>query len=281
MAAGQDMIRVVVTTVESAAIINQAIQSVASADTGWLTFSVSMPALNVGETIELIQLIQDITLIEGAGDLFYADTVVLGISQKRMLGMTSDFTSLYVTSIEGGLITLITHSLTSLLPTGTATFGAAAYTDPDTLTRGLWPVRKPGADQVLYLRGRDGADKHVQYNNLNGTLGWENVGATAVWGTAKFCVALMPSLYQPAGVVAAFSDDDVYHTLSGTSAWTKLADAPTGLRAGGRHPTGMDEMLLAGTAAGTLHYTHNLAESFDTTGGTAIGTINWIEFSRF
>jgi len=227
---------------------------------------------------------------------FYLDDVYLnesppGVPARRYLGIDADFGSLYLTSITGGSITYYSVPLGGTAADGTATFGTADYADPDTFTRGLYPVVRPGADGFVYLRGRDGNNKQVWYNDLSGgTLGWVDAGpGTAEWGTAKFCVALMPSQLEPEDMIAAFSDNDLYLIqgfTAGTAvhgtAWGKQGDAPTNLRTAGRHPTTPESLYLAGTAAGTLNMSVALgAGAFVSIGGTVVtGTINAIEISR-
>jgi hypothetical protein len=207
----------------------------------------------------------------------------LAFSQVRFLGIDTDNENLYWTSVGNG--TLLYHSAALTAPatiTDQAAFGTAAYADPDTFVRGLFPAIRPATDGIVYLRGRDGNSKQVWYKDYGGTLGWQDIGpGTATWGTAKYCVGLMqfPLKWD---VIAAFSDNDVYRTITGTANWVKAGDAPTNLQAATRHPTSLQESLLAGTAAGTLHYTHNLAQSFDVAGGTIVaGTINHIVMSRY
>lgn len=258
--------------------------SFSSDDTGWVVVEGAITSAGTVEAAEIRLGNVDISdVLTGA----YFDSVYIAEApanpQLRILGLAADTTNLYVTTIENSLLTFETRTLASGGITDTDTFGSAAYTDPDSFTKGIYPVVKPNNDKVVYVRGRDASSKQVYYNDLNGTLGWVDVGpGTATWGTAKFAVALMPAPLRPlsiSDVVVAFSDNDIYQTLVGTASWTKLADAPVNLRTAARHPTSDSEMLLAGTAAGTLYYTHNLADSFDAAGGTAMGTINHIEFT--
>lgn len=213
--------------------------------------------------------------------IFVAETQV-DVPETRYLGMAADSGKLYLTSIQENTLVVESLALTGFAPSGTATFGTAAYTDPDSFTRGIYPVVRPGFDGQVYLYGRDGNDKQVQYNDLNGTLGWVDAGAgSAVWGTAKYCVALMPWPTLPSDFIAAFSDNDVYRTQFATANWVKMGDAPGNLRTAARLDTEGHKLLMAGTAAGTLYFTQNYGVSFGsgTAAGTAAGTINAIEFS--
>jgi hypothetical protein len=230
----------------------------------------------------------------------YLDEVYLnelppsGSPDARYLGIAADFGHVYLTSITGGSLTWYSVPLAgTAAPTptadGTATFGTAAYTDPDTFTRGLYPVVRPGADGVVYVHGRDGSNRQVLLNDLSGTLGFVDVGpGTATWGTAKFCVALMPSQLEPEDVIAAFYDNDIYliqgfiegSAVYGTS-WGKQGDNPTSIRTAARHPTTPDSLYLAGTTTGTINMSVALgAGAFVSIGGTVVtGTINAIEVS--
>jgi hypothetical protein len=213
--------------------------------------------------------------------IFVAETQV-DVAETRYLGMAADSGKLYLTSIEENTLVVESLALTGFASANVATFGTAAYADPDTFTRGIFPVVRPGFDSQVYLYGRDGSNKQVYFNDLNGTLGWVDVGAgTAVWGTAKYCVALLPWPTLPGDVVAAFSDNDVYRTQFSTANWVKMGDAASNLRTAARLDTEGHKLLAAGTAAGTLYFTQNYGVSFGsgTAAGTAAGTINAIEFS--
>jgi hypothetical protein len=137
------------------------------------------------------------------------------------------------------------------------------------------------ADQVLYLRGRDGNNVQVQYNDQNGTLGWIDVGpGTATWGTAKYAAALLTAPTYTDDVIAVFSDDDIYRTRFGTETWVKMGDAGTNLRAAARHiGNRFNEILVGGIAAGTAEWSNNFGASFGDVSGTALGTINAFEVS--
>jgi hypothetical protein len=230
---------------------------------------------------------------------YYLDDVYLNEDppsqpDRRYLGIAADFGHVYLTSITGGSLTWYSVPLAgTAAPTptadGTATFGTAAYTDPDTFTRGLYPVVRPGADGVVYVHGRDGSNRQVLLNDSSGTLGFVDVGpGTATWGTAKFCVALMPSQLEPEDVIAAFYDNDIYliqgfiegSAVYGTS-WGKQGDNPTNIRTAARHPTTPDSLYLAGTTTGTVNMSVALgAGAFLSIGGTVVtGTINAIEVS--
>jgi hypothetical protein len=163
-------------------------------------------------------------------------------------------------------------------------FGTANYTDPDDLTAGLYPLVKPGTDNVVYGFGGGMSgwnNSQIHYNDLNGTLGWQDIGpGTATWGTAKFMTAAMIDPLENDDLVVAFSDDDIYTTPEGTANWVKLGDATQGVRAAGRHPVRDNEILFAGTAGGSAYWSPNWGVTMTDAGGTALGTINWVEVSR-
>lgn len=250
---------------------------------GWLLQS---GTINTSGTADLVGVTVGNGSVNGISSvfvdsIFVAETQV-DIPQTRYLGMAADSGKLYLTSIQENTLMVESLALVGFAPSGTATFGTAAYADPDTFARGIFPVVRPGFDSQVYLYGRDGNNKQVQYNDLNGTLGWVDAGpGTAVWGTAKYCVALMPWPTLPSDVIAAFSDNDVYRTQFATANWVKMGDAPGNLRTAARLDTQGHKLLMAGTAAGTLYFTQNYGVSFGsgTAAGTAAGTINAIEFS--
>jgi hypothetical protein len=263
-------------------------------DSGWQTISDVFPGT---DTIDGVQVDFNISLSIDPGYPFetFVDNVYLAEADpasvpppdRRYLGIDADFGHVYLTSITGGTLIYNSLMLGGTAYDGTATFGTAAYTDPDTFSRGLYPVVRPGADGILYLRGRDATNRQLLFNDLNGTAGFVDIGpGTATWVTTKFCVALLPSVVEPEDVVAAFSDDDVYRTegpmgTAGALTWTKQGDAPGGLRVGARHPTQPENIYLAGTAAGEFYPSVNMGVSHSSVGGTAVaGTINAVEVSR-
>lgn len=185
-------------------------------------------------------------------------------SAFRLLGLAADTEQVYIAGLkDSATLQLYTYSdLDSLTEGGTIhAFGSASDTDIDNLAKGIYPVVRPGADKVVYLRGRDGSDVHVQKNDLNGAGGWQDLDDGG-WAAAKFAVALMPNILDPDDLIAAFDDNDVYRSQDDGANWTKTGDAPTNLRGGARHPITDNELLLAGTTAGDPHYSHNFGASF-------------------
>jgi hypothetical protein len=210
------------------------------------------------------------------------DTPVFGSATAfRFLGFTIDDTNLYVSGLkDGATLQLYDYDLAALGENGTASFGGATDAEIDAQARGIFPVARPAADQVLYLYGRDGNNVQVQYNDLNGTLGWTDVGAgTATWGTDKFATGLLLAQTSPNDVIVVFKDDDAYRTLFGTSNWAKMGDATSGTRVAGRDPITKTKVIAGGTVAGTVHYSDNLGVSWDDASGTAMGTINSFEWN--
>jgi hypothetical protein len=199
----------------------------------------------------------------------------------RFLGFAADNENLYASGLkDAATLKLYDYDLPTLTEGGTASFGSGTDAELDALTRGIFPVVKPMADQVLYLRGRDGNNVQVQYNDQNGTLGWVDIGpGTATWGTAKYAVGLLTAPTYTDDVIAVFSDDDVYRTRFGTVTWVKMGDAGSGLRAAVRHPNRFNEIMVGGTAAGTVEWSNNFGASFGDVSGTALGTVNSFEVS--
>ncbi len=202
-------------------------------------------------------------------------------SAFRFLGFAADNENLYASGLKDATtLQLFDYDLPTLTEGGTASFGSGTDGELDALTRGIFPVIKPMADQVLYLRGRDGNNVQAQYNDQNGTLGWVDIGpGTATWGTAKYAAGLLTAPTYTDDVIAVFSDDDVYRTRFGTVTWVKMGDAGGGLRAAARHPNRFNEILVAGTAAGTVEWSNNFGASFGDVSGTALGTVNSFEVS--
>lgn len=224
----------------------------------------------------------DDEIIEAYFDSVYIDeSPPTGPTEQRYLGIGMDNTYLYITSIDDQTLSLKYYATTDLTAgVGTFTFGTADYGDPDTFTRAIYPAVV--GDLQLYLYGRDGSAIQVQYNDINGTAGWVDVGpGTATWGTAKYCVALMPQPIAPRNLIAAFSDDDIYHTVLGIDGgWTKTGDAGTALRTAGRVTTTFHQILVAGQGTAEMYYSQNFGESFTNALSGLAGTVNAIEVSR-
>ena len=205
------------------------------------------------------------------------------VNAFRFLGFATDNENLYVSGLkDAATLELYDYDLATLTESGTASFGSGSDAEIDAETRGIFPVARPASDQILYLRGRDGNNVQVQYNDLNGTAGWINIGlGTATWDTDKYAVGLMPARTSPSDIIAVFSDNDVYRTVATTGvSWVKQGDMPSGIaRAAARHPTALEEIVAGGTAAGTVHFSHNLGVSYADASGTAMGTINAFEYN--
>lgn len=203
-------------------------------------------------------------------------------SEFRFLGFDADTGTLMVSGLkDGGTLQLFDYDLAALGENGTASFGSATDTELDNRERGIFPVSRPSADDVWYLYGRDGNNVQVQYNDRNGTLGWTDIGAgTATWGSTKYAVALMPEHTLAVDVIVAFADADVYRTRYGTATWAVAGTTNTGLRTAARQVAARrNELLLAGTAAGTLEFSNNFGVSYGDVSGTALGVINALEVS--
>lgn len=205
------------------------------------------------------------------------DTPIFATNTFRFLGFDADTGTLMVSGLKDeATLKLFDYDLSTLTENGTASFGSATDSELDAKTRGIFPVTKPLEDDTWYLYGRDGNNVQVQYNNRNGTLGWTDLGpGTATWGTAKYAVTLLTAPMVSDDVIVAFADADVYRTRYGTETWVKMGTAPTGLRAGARHPTKFNELLLAGTVGGTMHYSPNFGASFtDASHDIAAGSVS-------
>lgn len=201
--------------------------------------------------------------------------------ESRILGIDADSQTLYVTKNDNGTLKTCYYNIETAMTEATATtHGAATFAEIDNYTRALKPRAKPAVDGVVYLYGRDGSNVQVQYNDRNGTLGWQDVGAgTATWATSKVAVALTPDILAPANVTVAFYDGEMYRSFTGTSIWTSPGSAGGNLINGQRYRTSNAEHLVAGTAEGTIEYTPNYGNTFSDVSGTALGTVNWFEES--
>lgn len=226
----------------------------------------------------------------GSGTLYYDEIIIRDdttpiyppVTAFRFLGFDADNENLYASGLkDDATLQLFDYDLPTLTEGGTASFGSGTDAELDALTRGIFPVVKPMADKVLYLRGRDGNDVQVQYNDQNGTLGWVDIGpGTATWGTAKYAAGLLTAPTYTDDTIAVFSDDDIYRTRFGTEIWVQMGDAGEGLRAGARHiGNRFNEILVGGTAAGTIEWSNNFGVTFGDVSGTILGTVNAFEVS--
>lgn len=237
-------------------------------------------------TIDFIYVQFNVLEAAMSGTTIYADEFLLtdagvAITAFRFLGFDADNENLYASGLkDAATLQLFDYDLPTLTEAGTASFGSGTDAELDALTRGVFPVIKPMADQVLYLRGRDGNNVQVQHNDQNGTLGWVDLGpGTATWGTAKYAVGLLTAPTYTDDVIAVFSDDDVYRTRFGTVTWVKMGDAGGGLRAAARQPNRFNEIIAGGTAAGTVEWSNNFGATFGDVSGTILGTVNAFEVS--
>lgn len=256
-----------------------------SVDSGWIALTGTMPATGTLSEIQgrFTAPFLGFDNLKVSFDSVYVvdvESLDFGGTELRYLGMAADSYNLYLTGLGNGTLGFLTYSLTTLgLLDADTVFGTATFADVDAGLRGIFPVVRPYS-LAVYAHGRDGNSKQVWYNDLGGTAGWVDVGAgTATWGTAKFAVALLPDPLKFDEAIVVFDDNDVYRTVAGTSPWVKQGDVTTNVRKAGRVFPYANQLLLAGTAAGTLFWSQNFGVTY-TSGGTAAGTINAIEISR-
>lgn len=246
-------------------------------DSGWQHFDGVMADAG---TITGLSLGQDSS---AGGDVeIYYDNIYVAESppvgdQFRLLGLASDTAYLYLTAIENAVLYARAYDLANLGLQAEVAAGAAAYGDPDTLTKGIWPVAKPGSEGVLFLRGRDGNDVKIQLSDDGGVTFSEQDDAG--WAADKFCVALLPDPLLPGDLVACFADNDLYRSEDSAATWSKTGDSPVTLGEAARHTSTPAELLLAAQAADSLRFTNNYGLSFDDVSDT-VGTVRVIEVSR-
>lgn len=248
-------------------------------DTGWISLSGTLPMggtlTGAAVTFGAVSVGNYYAMFD---DYYISDTP----GGLRLLRMEADSGNLYVTGIEDNTLSLYTYGLTGLAVSNTETFGTCTYTAPDSFTNAVYPAATM-VDGWMFVYGRDGNNKQVQFSTNGGTT-FADVGAgTATWATSKFCASLMVNPGNPVDLIAAFYDNDVYRSVIGTAtSWTKQGDNSGDTRIAARHPTFTMEILTAGTAAGTIEYSPNAGQSFTGVGGTVIaGTINAIAISRW
>lgn len=199
-------------------------------------------------------------------------------TELRHLGLATDQAQLYLTANDAGTLKCFAYNLDTLTLVNTASLGAATFVEVNDRDRGIFPAVKPGTDEVVFLRGRDGSNVAVQRSDDGGaTFGdVDDVG----WATTKYVVALLIDPLHPDDLVAVFDDDDLYQSLDGGETWAKLADAPGTLRAAGRHLIDAGRLMLAAQAVDTIHFTPNLGLTTEDVSDAALNTINAIEVSR-
>jgi hypothetical protein len=199
---------------------------------------------------------------------------------RRHLGLATDQVNLYVTGAEDGTLFLEVYELATLSLARRVTFGGASFAEIDSRSRGLMPVARPGTDEIVYLRGRDGSDAQVQVSDDGGYvfLDLDDGG----WASDKFCVALLIDPLQPTDLVAVFSDDDIYRSRTGGTTWSKVDDGPVTLREAARHPVAELDLILAGqgSGAGELFFSPNLGVTSEDVSEATMGRVNGVEVSR-
>lgn len=251
-----------------------------TANSGWLKKTLSLDAKDV-ETIVLVSGFLAPPSGSGAGVVYFDEVTIGGASDAgfRLLGLAVDNGNLYKTDIYDSTLRVITYLKSTLEASGTATFGTCDYAAPDTFVGGLYPLTRPGADDEVYAYGLDGSANQINYKS--GTLDWANISpGTAVWG-GDFCAALLFDALTPTDMVAVpANDDDMQRDTTGTGDWSTGGNSGQDVTGGVRYPTRPEQLLLAGAEAGTLLYSPNTGISWDNVGGTALGTINWIEVNR-
>lgn len=196
----------------------------------------------------------------------------------RIAGINADNAYFYRTEILGGYNYLQYYEFGGTSPAGTVLFNQTDYNDLDDFTGGLYPVINYGRDKQIYLRGVD-ANGIVLFADLNGTLGFSDVGGGTAWA-GKFCSALLIDPLSPTDIVAIFYDNDVYRTTGGIINWgTKFGDVTGQIATASRNPTSPLNIMAGAAGGGSIFYSGNSGQTF-TSGGTIAGTPRWIEFSQ-
>lgn len=206
----------------------------------------------------------------GSGIAYYDEIIIRDDSTQiyppptslRFLGFDADSEDLYISGLkDADTVNLYKYDLATLTESGPTGFGSATDTEIDNDTRGIYPLARPGVDDAWYLYGRDGNNKHVQYNLSGG--GWSDIGDGG-WSSSKIVMALLIDPLNPDDLIAVFDDNDIYRSEDNGSTWVKMGDAPASLiRIGARHPTRFNEIIVA-AATPALYFSHNFGVSFDT-----------------
>lgn len=214
----------------------------------------------------------------GNWELWERDESFSLTTELRHLGLGADQANLYLTANDAGTLKCFAYNLDTLTLVNTASLGAATFVEVEDRTRGIFPVARPGADGIVFLRGRDGNNVAVQRSDDSGaTFADKDDGG---WATTKYVVGLLIDPLHPDDLIAVFDDNDIYQSTDEGETWSKIADAPATLRAAARHLTTPQSLLLAAQAADTIYNTNNLGLTTEDVSDAALNTINVIEVSR-
>jgi len=198
-------------------------------------------------------------------------------AELRYLGLAADNKLIYLTANEGGAFKLLTSPVNTVaLSYASATFGTAALTAIDAGTYDLRPVTQANKDGSVYLRGRDGNNRQVQYSTNSGASFTDK--SDTGWATARVAVSLLTNPMDNDDLVAALENDDIYRTRDAGTSWSKTGDGPgAAITVAARQPKKPNQLLIGDSAADNIDYTNNYGSTFADVSDTALDTINCIE----
>jgi len=194
-------------------------------------------------------------------------------TDTRNLDLSADFDNLYATKLVSGTLTLLSYDHATLTETTVDTFGSCSNADIDAGTNALKVTVLP-ADSVIYLWGYDGNGVQVQ-RSTDGGASWTDLSGS--WTTAVVN-AFEVDIFNSADIVAALSNDDIYHTIDGGVTWSQTGNAPGGDAATAeRHPIYPSALMVASTGAGDLDVTPDYGATWGTADISGGGTITVIK----
>lgn len=235
-----------------------------------------------------------IAALPNPGGTFYIDEILIDDSASvglcatatafRLLGIAADSGKVYATGLEDSATLMnYDYSLSDLSEGASpSAFGSATNAGINAACFGIFPVARPGYDDYLYLRGRDGNDVKTQKFDYNdAATGWTDIGAgSATWDASKMAVGMHPSIFDPDDILVAFTDSEVYRTRDEGTSWTDQGSATGNLLTSTRFPT-EDNKLFAAGASGAIDYSHNYGVSFNSVdiAGSSASIVNHLEIS--
>lgn len=256
---------------------------VVTADTGWLSGSIDLTAVDVsGSPVDLtgtyLTGLEFRAYTSGSNPLdVYIDTVAMtstAVDELRFLGLTADNTNVYATANDSGILKAYAINIETPALVELTTFGAKTYADIDAGSANLLP--RAAADGVVWLYGLDGNGYQAQVSDNSGSSFTDK--SAAGWAAGKVAVALEIDFFNQNDVVAVFSDDDVYQTTDGGTSWAQTGNAPGGdAVTAERHPFYTSYLMLASSAAGDVDVTPNLGNSWGSANISGGGTVTIIK----
>lgn len=183
---------------------------------------------------------------------------------KRVLGLSSDETNLYLTNWEDG--TFYCDAYEQSVKTLTASFGSASESD---VISGCYRLR---TDQGPFVFGLDGSGSQLHLSTNSGCT-FENLSASGWTDTDK----LISFNAEGLSYLAVFSSGSAWITGNGSPGWEKSGSTGAIVEGDG-NKVYLEKMLVGASAEGQFYYTLNQGQTWEQSSAELSGSTARVRF---